>query len=62
MTVPRVANHSGLGGRLPEFYSIARLPPDVAREMIISRNALNLVLNPYNGSILRYSNAGLWES
>jgi len=50
MTVSRVAaNPSGMGERLPEFNSISRLPPDVAREMIISRNALNLVLDLYNG-------------
>ena len=41
---PRVANPPGMGGRIPEFNSISRLPPDVAREMIISRNAPNLVL------------------
>ena len=40
----RVANPPGMGGRLPEFNSISRLPPDAAREMIISRNAPNLVL------------------
>ena len=34
-----VANLSGMGGRLQEFISISRLLPDVAREMIISRNA-----------------------
>ena len=32
----RVANPPGMGGRLPEFNSISRLPPDVAREIIIS--------------------------
>ena len=36
-TVIRVANPSGMGGRLPEFISISRLPPDAAREMLISR-------------------------
>ena len=41
--VYRVANPPGMGGRLAEFNSISRLPPDVAREMIISRNAPNLV-------------------
>jgi hypothetical protein len=34
---------------LPEFNSISRLPSDVAREMIISRNAPSLVL--YNSSM-----------
>ena len=40
-----------------EFHSIFRLPSEVAREIIISRNAPNLVLR--NGSILKYWNAGL---
>ena len=48
----RVANPPGMGGRLPEFNSISRLPPDVAREMIISRNAPSFVL--YEGRIFRY--------
>ena len=39
-----VANPPGMGERLPQFNPISRLPPDVAREMIISRNASNLVL------------------
>ena len=52
LTIPvtRVANPTGMGGRLPEFNSISRLPPDVAREIMISRNAPNLV--SYNGSVL----------
>ena len=53
----RVANPPGMGGRLPKFNSISRLPPDVAREMIISRNAPNLVV--YNNDILKYRNGGL---
>jgi hypothetical protein len=53
----RVANPPGMGGRLPKFNSISRLPPDVAREIIISRNALDLVL--YNGSILNYRTIGI---
>ena len=48
----RAVNPPGMGGRLPEFNSISRLPPDVAREMIISQNAPNFVF--YNGSILKY--------
>jgi len=48
----RVDNPTGMGGRLPEFKSISRLPPNVAREMVISRNELNLVL--YDGNILKY--------
>ena len=50
--IGKVANPPGMGGRLPEFNSISRLPPGVAQEMIISQNAPNLVL--YNGSILKY--------
>ena len=49
--VIRVAIPPGMGGRLSEFNSISRLPPDVAREIIISRNAPDLVL--YNGNILK---------
>ena len=50
--VTRVTNPPGMGGRLPELNAISRLPPDVAREMIISRNAPNLVL--LNDSISKY--------
>ena len=53
----RVVNPPGMSGRLPEFNSIFRLPPDVAREIINSRNASNLV--SFNGSVLKYCNAGL---
>ena len=49
---PEVANPPGMGGRIPEFHSISRLPPNVAREIVISQNALILML--YNGSILAY--------
>ena len=56
----RVANPPEMGGRLPEFNSISRLPPEFAREMLISRNAPNLVL--YNGIILKYGKAGIEES
>ena len=52
----RVANPFGMGGRLPEFKSISRLPPDVAREMIISRNAPNLVLFWWHIEMLEYRN------
>ena len=48
----RVANASGMDGRLSEFNSISRLQPDVSREMIISRDARSLV--SYNGSIFKY--------
>ena len=49
-----VANPSGMGGRLPEFNSISRLPPDFAREIIISRNAPNFVL--YRPLMVEYRN------
>ena len=46
--VARIANPPGMGERFPEFNSISRLPPDVARETIISRNTPNLVLHNNN--------------
>jgi len=48
----RVANAPGMSGRLPEFNKISRLPPDVVREMINSRNAPNLVLSDVGVSVL----------
>ena len=45
--ISRVANPPGMGGRLPEFNSISRLPLVIARKSLISRNAPKLVLYSY---------------
>jgi hypothetical protein len=38
-----ISNHPGMGGELPEFNSISRLPPDVARETMYRTSSYIMV-------------------